>query len=182
MSDNSKSLAELAAMRARGELTSEQFEEAKRVLLNSNSTDNQQAPTRQSLALPKTKMGCGPIVLGFIAVVTLIGWLGGSKDKETSSEQLAADAEKKQNGFHCLSTWDGSSRELYDAVKATLRDPSSMEHVETRIAPVAANGTHLITMQFRAKNGFGGMNVSKAVGRLRNSDCNIVDWNIVEDS
>ncbi len=180
VSDKSKSIAELAAMRAKGELTAQQFEEAKR-LIEENSP-SASASSAIPLKPQKQKTGCGTLVLAMTGVLLLIGWLGGaSKEQKSPSETLAEETENKRKGFHCLSGWDGSQRELYDSVKNNLRDPSSMEHVETRVAPVDAEGLHSLTMQFRAKNGFGGTNVGMAVGTIRNSDCKLVDWRMLKN-
>ncbi|WP_156437645.1 MULTISPECIES: hypothetical protein [unclassified Sphingomonas] len=81
------------------------------------------------------------------------------------------EAEKRRQGFHCLSSWDGSNRSLVDQVKEGLRDPNSFEHDETRIAPVTATGNHPIAMKYRARNGFGGMNVEEVVGAVDPTDC-----------
>ncbi|WP_326894339.1 hypothetical protein U8P73_36360 (plasmid) [Rhizobium beringeri] len=88
-------------------------------------------------------------------------------------------ADDKRKGFHCLSAWDGSDRQLVDAVKESLRDPSSFEHDETRISPVNAEGLHFVIMTFRAKNGFGGTNVGSATGMVRQSDCRLMNWQLV---
>jgi hypothetical protein len=90
------------------------------------------------------------------------------------------DSEKREKGFHCLSAFNGSSYLFNDAIKIRLRDPDSFEHVETRITSVGADGLHTIYTKFRAKNGFGGMNVSNAYGKVRNSDCHVVEASITE--
>ncbi|WP_372000936.1 hypothetical protein P7L68_19625 [Tistrella mobilis] len=90
------------------------------------------------------------------------------------------DSEKREKGFHCLSTFDGSSYLFNDAIKSRLRDPDSFEHVETKITPVNTEGMHNIYTRFRAKNGFGGVNASNAYGIIRNSDCIVVDAGIIE--
>lgn len=87
-----------------------------------------------------------------------------------ANERLEA-AEDKMKGFHCLSNWDGSHSAFRDAVQDRMRDPDSFEHMETRVTPVSAEGTHTIFMKYRARNGFGGMNVGTAVGTYKNSDC-----------
>lgn len=57
-----------------------------------------------------------------------------------------------------------------DLVKSNLRDPESFEHAETRITPVV-KGKHTIIMQYRARNGFGGMNAETAMGTIDNATC-----------
>lgn len=80
-------------------------------------------------------------------------------------------AEKRKAGFHCLSAWDGSHRDLVRALKLTLRDPDSFEHIATKITPVNDKGEHGLMMNYRARNGFGGMNVGSLLANVKNSDC-----------
>lgn len=89
------------------------------------------------------------------------------EDRAAASKQ----AEAKLNGFHCLSGWDGSNASLVRQVKAQLREPSSFEHDETRITPRDVKGDHMVTMRYRARNGFGGVNVSSALAVVNGSSC-----------
>lgn len=100
------------------------------------------------------------------------------------SEGLAVEAgkprpvslsEEKRKGLHCLSSWDGSHRGFATFVRDRLREPSSFDHVETRITPIDEDGEHRLVMTYRAKNGFGGTNVERAIGLIANEDCSIVD-------
>jgi hypothetical protein len=56
-------------------------------------------------------------------------------------------------------------------VKENLRDPASYDHIETRISPVSKKGEHVLIMKYRAKNGFGGMNVESLVATVKNGTC-----------
>ena len=94
-----------------------------------------------------------------------------AKEKAELAAEAAEAAAKRQSGFHCLSPWDGSHRELVTALKATLRDPDSFEHIETRITPVNDKGFHVLTMNYRARNGFGGMNIGRLAASVKSSDC-----------
>ena len=97
-----------------------------------------------------------------------------AKAKKAAAEAAAkavADAEKRRKGFHCLSGWDGSHREVKKYVEKRMRDPDSFEHIETRITPVNAKGEHALIMKYRAKNGFGGMTVGVAVATINNANC-----------
>ncbi len=117
----------------------------------------------------QTAQGCGILaVLGLVGVL-LVSTCSGSEEERAAEEAKAAD--DRQKGFHCLSAWDGSHREVVNQVKAQLRDPSSFEHTETRISPVDEDGNHQLRMTYRARNGFGGMNVGQAVAAVRQSDC-----------
>jgi len=87
-----------------------------------------------------------------------------------SGQRNAGDPEERRKGFHCLSSWDGSNRSMVEQVKAMLREPSSFEHVETRIVP-EENGKHTVIMRYRARNGFGGANISVATGTVDHETC-----------
>ncbi|QDG36556.1 zinc ribbon domain-containing protein [Alteromonas mediterranea] len=94
------------------------------------------------------------------------------KAEEAAEAQREAkeQAEEKRKGFHCLSSWDGSHRGVVKYVESILRDPDSFEHVETRITPVNDN-VHYLTMTYRAKNGFGGVNVESVSAEVEHETC-----------
>lgn len=97
-----------------------------------------------------------------------------AEDKRIAAEKAAAEAkeaEERKSGFHCLSAWDGSHRGIVDALKDDLRDPDSFQHVETRITPTDAKGNHMLMMRYRARNGFGGMNIGRLAAVVKDSDC-----------
>lgn len=85
---------------------------------------------------------------------------------EATKKQAKEDAENKRKGFHCLSPWDGSEPDVVEAVKRTLRDPGSFEHVKTTITPVNAKGFHYLIMIYRARNGFGGTNIGRVIAHV----------------
>jgi hypothetical protein len=99
------------------------------------------------------------------------------REKEAATAMAEADraaaelAENTRKGFHCLSAWDGSHSGTVETVKASLREPDSFEHIETKITPVSADGTHILMMSYRARNGFGGMNVAQAIAEIDNTTC-----------
>ena len=104
------------------------------------------------------------IFFAIIAVVIL-----SRCDDPKTSEQIAEEkrqiAEKKRKGFHCLSAWDGSHRQFVNLVKNRMNDPDSFEHVETRVTPVQSDtGKHVIIMEFRGRNAFGGLVKNRAIG------------------
>lgn len=103
------------------------------------------------------------------------GYSGVSEMEAAESQKAKQEEEEKhRKGFHCLSAWDGSQRDLEKYVKDHLRDPDSYEHIETRIAPVSDVGTHNVAMQYRARNGFGGMTIGSATGVITNDGCKLV--------
>jgi hypothetical protein len=81
-----------------------------------------------------------------------------------------AKAEDKQKGFHCLSGWDGSHRAVVSWVKNNLKDPDSYQHKQTRITP-AVDGVHLLAMEYRAKNSFGGYVIGTVTATVDNASC-----------
>jgi len=94
-----------------------------------------------------------------------------AKEAEEEVARKAKRAEEIRNGFHCLSPWDGSHQSVKRYVRRGLRDPRSFEHVETRITPIDKDGKHTLYMTYRARNGFGGMNVGIAKVTVNNKDC-----------
>lgn len=110
-----------------------------------------------------TAMGCGlMLVVGIAAAFFLNG-------SDPASDRTSPENTKQ--GFHCLSGWDGANRSLVAQVEASLRNPSSFEHVETKIGPVNGSGKRPIIMQYRAQNGFGGLNVETATGTVDPRSC-----------
>lgn len=81
-----------------------------------------------------------------------------------------ATATHRHQGFHCLSAWDGHSRQMNALIKTYLNDPSSMEVHSTRIAP-ESDGSHLIIVDFGAKNALGGMVRNIARGLVDHETC-----------
>jgi hypothetical protein len=112
------------------------------------------------------------LILALIVTVGLTAC--GKSDAEKQAEAQAdviQKAEDKRKGFHCLSGWNGAYRPLESYVKERLRDPDSYDHIETRITPVNEKGEHVLVMKYRAKNGFGGMNVERYVITVKNESC-----------
>ena len=93
------------------------------------------------------------------------------RKREEEAARLAEKAEEKRKGFHCLSAWDGSHREVVKDVKRLLNDPDSFEHDQTLVSPVSTEGTHNLTMHFRAKNAFGGYVRGTARATYTNAGC-----------
>ena len=81
-----------------------------------------------------------------------------------------ATATHRHQGFHCLSVWDGHSGQMNALIKTYLNDPSSMEVHSTRIAP-ESDGTHLIIVDFGAKNALSGMVRNIAKGLVDHETC-----------
>lgn len=159
-----------------------------RPVTSSNTAKRGSASQPDADPAPKKKMGWLKIAgIGLVALFgidLLIGTVNPSSEKpaavapkpsptaKPTPDQAAIEAaEKRKAGFHCLSSWDGSHRDLVRALKLTLRDPDSFEHIETKITPVNDKGEHGLMMNYRARNGFGGMNVGSLLASVKNSDC-----------
>jgi len=74
-------------------------------------------------------------------------------------------------GAQCLSPWNGTHRAFNEEIKRKLRDPDSFKHVRTRVGPKMSSGSHRIFVDYRAKNGFGGVNSNTANGTFKASNC-----------
>ncbi len=68
---------------------------------------------------------------------------------------------------------------LESQVKDSLRDPSSFELIGYGGGVIDADGTQPILMKFRARNGFGGMNVEAARATVLVDGCRLVDWKLL---
>lgn len=91
----------------------------------------------------------------------------------------ASEGSKGEPGdrqFACMVSLDGSMSDLVYEVKRGLRDTGSFEHIRSSATPVDADGLQRVRMNFRARNGFGGMNVETVEGVVSNSDCKLLSW------
>jgi hypothetical protein len=132
----------------------------------------------------------GALYLGVLSILFLMLLVGGlfwvlSPSKESEEARMirvaveeraegvaaAKAAEDKENGYHCISAWNGAHLQFRDAVKRLMRDPDSFEHLSTNVTPISDEGTHTIQMIYRARNGFGGMNTGIAYGIYQNDGC-----------
>ncbi|WP_339860466.1 hypothetical protein [Thalassospira alkalitolerans] len=123
----------------------------------------------------------GGAILLTVGVISLIG-AGIYEDANTSESDVARAKEEREEevrkGFHCLSSWDGSYPALERFVEERLGDPDSYEHIKTFVSPVSDIGTHNVAMQFRARNGFGGMTIGNASAVISQDGCKIVTASI----
>jgi hypothetical protein len=90
---------------------------------------------------------------------------------QPTPEEMAAKEKELLYGQNCLSRWDGSHEAFVAKVKARLNDPDSFDHVETITWPRRDDGRNSIMMTFSARNGFGGVITSKAMGSINGADC-----------
>jgi len=75
----------------------------------------------------------------------------------------------------CVSVWDGSVYSVVKTVKEALRDPSSFEHVSTdfNFNFVESERELVYSMKYRARNGFGGVNVEAVAGTIDVDTCQV---------
>ena len=116
-----------------------------------------------SPAHSKFQLWCGTIILLVVLGLILTACISYDGDPFTS--------EDRRLGKHCLDVWSEAHPEFKSEVKSRMRDPKSFEHVKTRITPRDENGQHVIFMDYRAQNGFGGMNNATAKGIVNNETC-----------
>lgn len=131
---------------------------------------NKVSAEAQSKKQKKAGIGCVSVA-GIIVLLVALGQCASDEPPPNDPAKLAEEAENKRKGMHCLSAWDGSHVAVVASLKDALRDPKSFEHVETRITPVDAEGNHKLIMQYRARNGFGGMNAGLASATIDNETC-----------
>jgi hypothetical protein len=89
------------------------------------------------------------------------------------------DNEKKELESK-FNPWNGSHIKLVEYTKLRLRDPDSFEHIETTYMD-KGNNIIFVTMQFRSKNGFGGLNVSTAYANCDKSTGEVIECNIIDN-
>ena len=82
--------------------------------------------------------------------------------EQAIKEANEAFNKRKQTIENQFSAWDGAHRPLEKAIKNSLADPDSYQHIETKRN--VQNDTIYVETTFRAKNAFGGYVVNKAKG------------------
>jgi hypothetical protein len=143
---------------------------------NSNRQTKKKEIENKNYELKNKKFSKLKIFFIVISVLLVIGIFIPDDEKNTKLKTtVKSKSEDRQKGFHCLSSWDSSSRVLVDYVKKNMRDPDSFKHRETRIGP-NINNTHFIHMMYSGKNGFGGVTVEGISGKL-SSDCKLIEVN-----
>lgn len=80
----------------------------------------------------------------------------------------------------CYLKHDRKVIDLIDKVKPTLADPESFEHVETFFTPSNIVGRHSVLMKFHNKLPNGTVQTDKAVAEMRDADCKILEWFVMD--
>jgi len=126
-------------------------------------------PTKTNTKTDDQVKGCGALI-----VILIIGYLGcqmcGSDTEANQPKKALTQDERIEAQF---SVWDGAHIKLKDLVKTSMNDPKSFEHVESRYV-LNANGNLTVSMQYRGKNGFGGVVPGVVV-----AECDI-DGNVIK--
>lgn len=88
------------------------------------------------------------------------------KKTKEEEEKRKSQTETQNNKFKesCLSSWDGACPNLERYVKKYLKDPNSYEHIETVFWNKGDYA--LVSMQYRAKNSFGGYTIGYVKARV----------------
>jgi hypothetical protein len=96
------------------------------------------------------------------------------KAQEKQYEEQKKGHEEQMQRFEkkCLSSWDGSHRELVKYVKKNMNNPKSFEHVETRYG--VTNGYAGIVMVYRGTNAFGAIVTNSIKAKISLEDCSII--------
>lgn len=79
--------------------------------------------------------------------------------------------EKPHN--RCFSSWDGSNNELVSAVKTVMQNPSSFEHVHTRLGGSEESNQRAFVMTYRGTNAFGATVTQTASAWLHIPACRV---------
>jgi len=95
-------------------------------------------------------------------------------DLEKKALKQKEEHEKQMLNFekNCLSSWDGSHRELVKVIKQNMNNPKSFEHVETRYG---VTGNYVgIVMIYRGSNDFGAIVTNSVKAKVNLEDCSII--------
>ncbi|WP_113155967.1 hypothetical protein [Nitratireductor sp. OM-1] len=107
-------------------------------------------------------------VLGVAAAIFGVTQYFGYREAEAFKR-----GESFYDGTQCLSSWDGSPRNLVFAVEDKLKDPDSFQHIETRYNNADPKKI-VVRMEYRARNSFGGYVVETAYGELDKNNCKVL--------
>lgn len=102
------------------------------------------------------------------------------KKDDGKAATVQADAEETEPRSKAVekffSAWDGSHPGLERAVKESMNDPDSYDHVETRFRD--DKETIYVIMKFRGKNAFGGTVQNVASGTIDGNTGELIKWDL----
>lgn len=104
----------------------------------------------------------GCLIFGIIAAVifVIILIIAGSSSSSSSSGSSKSKTETSYSDVVTLSRYDFEER-----IKKVLRDPDSYQRIDYKVQYVSEDN-YKATLTFRARNGFGGMNICTYQGDL----------------
>ena len=119
-------------------------------------------------------------LLSVFAIVIMAALAAGSVDSNAVNSSGAGNPPvpktpeeiKKERIEKQFSLWNGAHNNLTEAIKESMNDPKSYEHVETRYIEFTDYLT--VTTTFRGKNAFGGVVKQTVVAKVD------LDGNILE--
>lgn len=80
--------------------------------------------------------------------------------------EAACQRMKKQPGVVYNSPFNGSVEQVESYIKTRLRDPVSFQAAHWESVSRRCDGSYIVSVTYRARNGFGGMNVVKQLFEL----------------
>jgi len=97
-----------------------------------------------------------------------------NKEAEKLVAQQKEEYEKRKAEFEekCLSSYDGSNRELVRIVKENMNDPESFEHVETLYK--LFKDYAVVVMKYRGKNRFGALVLGSVTAKVNIEDGSVI--------
>lgn len=109
--------------------------------------------------------GCALFVVALFIFFGVVGYINTppKTEEELEAERRYKAQEEEQRHWKVQnSAWDGSVVQVEQWLKKSLRDPDSFEAVTWGRVKKTESG-YQVTLTYRAKNGFGGVNVTNAV-------------------
>lgn len=101
------------------------------------------------------------------------------KDNPILNRKTESNTNQIENNERYFEYFNSKRSEFARAVKYDLHDPSSFQFIETKFRD-NKDGTLTLIMEFRAKNGFGALVKSRAVGTFHKASKEIKDITIVQ--
>ena len=97
-----------------------------------------------------------------------------NKEAEKLVAQQKEEYEKRKAEFEekCLSSYDGSNRELVRIVKENMNDPDSFEHAETLYK--LFKDYAVVVMKYRGKNDFGALVLGSVTAKVNIEDGSVI--------
>jgi hypothetical protein len=105
-----------------------------------------------------------------VAPALIVGWIALTNLK--GEEPTPQEAQ-----FACRrGSLDGSMPDLVLAMKDSLHDPDSFEHVKTSATVPDKDGHQTVRMSYRAANAFGAKTLASAEATMKVEGCKVLEW------